>query len=411
MGAHHARSMNSPLPRSTRAVAVPLAGMLFTQTSAVMSLVTVPVLATEIAAETGLGASNVGLYTSLIFGAAMFTSAASGGVIHRLGPVRTNQVGLVFSATALLLALTANPWWLALSAVLIGAGYGPNTPSGSEVLGRVTPPRMRGLVFSIKQSGAPLGAMTGGLILPAMVAIGDWRTAVVTGALIVYAAAAAIEPLCARIDAGTRSSGPPRRASTLDAIRATFADAAMRRLTVAAFVLISVHTCFQTFTVAYLVDHVGLGLTAAGSLFAVLSVAGAISRVGLGWLSDRLRRARGVLVVLSLGASGSCALFALFPSSWTTGERVLACVFAGVGSAGWYGVFLAEVARLAPSERVGLATGGALFFLYAAICVGPLVFTATVSLTDSYPAAFWLGAAVSLIATVNLLRIPATSGR
>ena len=144
--------MNSPLPSSARAVSVPLAGMLFTQTSAVMSLVTVPVLATEIAAETGIGASFVGLYTSLIFGAAMFTSAASGGAIHRLGPIRTNQVGLVFSATALLLALTANPWWLALSAVLIGAGYGPNTPSGSEVLGRVTPPRMRALVFSIKQS-------------------------------------------------------------------------------------------------------------------------------------------------------------------------------------------------------------------------------------------------------------------
>ena len=403
--------MNSPLPRSTRAVSVPLAGMLFTQTSAVMSLVTVPVLATEIAAETGLGASKVGLYTSLIFGAAMFTSAASGGVIHRLGPVRTNQMGLVFSATALLLALTANPWWLALSAVLIGAGYGPNTPSGSEVLGRVTPPRMRGLVFSIKQSGAPLGAMAGGLILPAMVVVGDWRTAVVTGALIVYAAAVAIEPLRARIDTGTRRPSPPPRASTLDAIRTTLADIAMRRLTVAAFVLIAVHTCFQTFTVAYLVEHVGLGLTAAGSLFAVLSAAGAMSRVGLGWLSDRLRRARGVLVALSLGASASCALFALFPSLWTTAAMVLACVFAGIGSAGWYGVFLAEIARLAPSERIGLATGGALFFLYAAICAGPLVFTATVSLTDSYPAAFWLGAAVSLIATVNLLRIPATSGR
>ena len=403
--------MNTAFHGSARAVAVPLGGMLFTQTSALMSLVAVPVLATEIAGEAGVSASLVGLYTSLIFGAAMFTSAASGGVIHRLGPVRTNQVGLVFSATALLLALTANPWWLALSAVLIGAGYGPNTPSGSEVLGRVTPPRMRGLVFSIKQSGAPLGAMAGGLILPAMVAVGDWRTAVVTGALIVYAAAVAIEPLRARIDAGTRSSGPPRRASTLDAIRTTLADIAMRRLTVAAFVLIAVHTCFQTFTVAYLVEHVGLGLTAAGSLFAVLSVAGAMSRVGLGWLSDRLRRARGVLVVLSLGASASCALFALFPSLWTTTAMVLACVFAGVGSAGWYGVFLAEIARLAPSERIGLATGGALFFLYAAICVGPLVFTATVSLTDSYPAAFWLGTAVSLIATVNLLRIPATSGR
>ena len=43
MDALHARSMNTPLPRSTRAVAVPLAGMLFTQASAVMSLVTVAV--------------------------------------------------------------------------------------------------------------------------------------------------------------------------------------------------------------------------------------------------------------------------------------------------------------------------------------------------------------------------------
>ena len=44
----------------------------------------------------------------------------------------------------------------------------------------------------------------------------------------------------------------------------------------------------------------------------MLSVAGAISRVGLGWLSDRLSRARGLLVALSLGASASCALTATF---------------------------------------------------------------------------------------------------
>ena len=396
--------------QSARAVAFPLAGMLFTQTSAVMSLVTVPVLATEIALETGIGASKVGLYTSLIFGAAMFSSAASGGLIQRLGPIRTNQIALVFSATALLLTLTANPWWIALSAVLIGAGYGSNTPSGSEVLGRVTPPRMRGLVFSIKQSGAPLGAMAGGLVLPAMVAVGDWRTAVITGVLIVYAAVV-VQPLRAPIDHGTRDGGTPRRASTLDAIRATLADPALRRLTMAAFVLIAVHTCFQTFTVAFLVEHVGLGLTAAGGLFAVLSVAGAVSRVGLGWLSDRLRRARGMLVVLSIAASASCALTASFAGTWTIPAMVLACVFAGIGTAGWYGVFLAEVARLAPPERVGLATGGALFFVYAAICVGPLVFTAAVSICGSYPPAFWLGAAVSLLATVSLMRIPGTSGR
>ena len=90
---------------------------------------------------------------------------------------------------------------------------------------------------------------------------------------------------------------------------------------------------------------------------------------------------------------------------------VLACAFAGIGSGDWYGIFLAEIARLAPWERGGLATGGALFFLYAAICVGPLVFPATDSVAANYPIAFWLGGAVSLVATVNLLRIPGTTGR
>ena len=402
--------MNPSARAPSRAIAAPVAGMVLTQTCAVMSLVTVPVLATEIAREAGVAASLVGLYTSLIFGAAMFTSAASGAVIQRLGPVRTNQMALVLSATAMLLALTASPWWIALSAVLIGAGYGPNTPSGSEVLARVTPPRMRGFVFSIKQSGAPLGAMAGGLILPVMVVLADWRVALVTSVLIVYMAALVVQPLRTRIDGASRRAAPARRGSTRAAIGATLADPSLRRLTAAGFVLMAVHTCFQTFTVAFLVEHGGLGLTLAGGLFAVLSAAGSISRILFGWLSDRLTGARGLLVALSLVASGSCAVFALFSDTWPPVVMVLACLVSGVGSAGWYGVFLAEIARRAPSDRVGLATGGALFFVYASVFVGPAAFTTMVTITGSYPAALWLGAAVALIATFNLSRIP-RSGR
>ena len=313
--------MNTAERRTSRAVVLPLAGMLVTQTSAILSFVTVPVLATEIARETGIGASKIGLYTSLIFGAAMFTSAVSGEVIQRFGPVRTNQLALVFSATALLLTLTANPWWIALSAVLIGAGYGPNTPAGSEVLSRVTPPRMRGLVFSIKQSGAPLGAMAGGLVLPAMVVLGDWRTALLTSVAFVYATAVAVQPLRGRIDRGVRSAAPPRRGSTLTAIRETLADPALRRLTAAGFALMTVHTCFQTFTVAFLVEHVGLGLTLAGGLFAALSLSGSVSRILFGWLLDRLDRARGLLVTLSLVAGLVILLYKLLSRTGAGGSE------------------------------------------------------------------------------------------
>ena len=110
--------MTTAIKGSARAVAVPLAGILFTQTSAVMSLVTVPVLATEIAGETGLGASKVGLYTSLIFGAAMFTSAASGGALFFLyaaiciGP-------LVFTATVSVAGSYPVAFWLGAAVSLV----------------------------------------------------------------------------------------------------------------------------------------------------------------------------------------------------------------------------------------------------------------------------------------------------
>ena len=47
----------------------------------------------------------------------------------------------------------------------------------------------------------------------------------------------------------------------------------------------------------------------------------------------------------------------------------------------------------------------------AAVLVGPLTFTTMVAITGSYTPAFWLGAAVSLVATINCLRIPATDSR
>jgi len=52
-------------------------------------------------------------------------------------------------------------------------------------------------------------------------------------------------------------------------MRAVLATPPLRRLTAAAFVLMVLHGCFQTFTVAFLVEGVGLSLTMAGALFAV----------------------------------------------------------------------------------------------------------------------------------------------
>lgn len=391
---------------SARRVTWPLAGMMLTQTAAAMTLAAVPVLAPEIARDTGVDASAVGAFTALVFGAAMLTSALSGTLIERLGAVHANQAVLLASALALLVTLHAKLHALALSAVLVGAGYGPNTPTGSQVLARVTPPHMRGIVFSVKQSGAPLGAMLAGLVLPAVAVRYGWQAAIVTASALVLAAAAAVEPLRRRLDRLPAELPAGARPSPLAAMRAVLATVALRRLTAAAFVLMILHTCFQTFTVAFLVEHAGLELTVAGGLFALLAVCGSVARVALGWIADRAARAGRVLVITSLAGAAAAAVFATFSGGWSMAAMATACAAAGAASAGWYGVFLAEVARQAPAGRVGLATGGALFFVYSSIVAGPLMFTAAVAFAGSWPPAFAGLALLTLVATWNLARIP-----
>ena len=48
----------------------------------------------------------------------------------------------------------------------MGFGYGMTNPSGAELLMRITPKRRRNIVYSIKQTGIPLGGMLAGAIAP-----------------------------------------------------------------------------------------------------------------------------------------------------------------------------------------------------------------------------------------------------
>ena len=71
----------------------------------------------------------------------------------------------------------------------------------------------------------------------------------------------------------------------------------------------------------------------------------------------------------------------------------LAAVFAvsfvfGATAIGWNGVYLSEVARIAPPGRAGAATGASLAMTYAGVVAAPTVFWLIVSTSGSYAIAF-----------------------
>ena len=387
-----------------RSLLPPLSAMMLVQTMTAMAVVTVPVLAPEIAASLAIDAAAVGFYQSTAFVGAAFLTLMSGSLVLRHGGVRVNQTSVVLSAAGVGLAIAGSVPLVALGAVLAGMGYGLATPGASHVLARVTPPARRGLVFSIKQSAVPLGGLVAGVLFPPVAERFGWVWAIALACAMVASAALIIQPLRERLD----DDRNPRHRVRIDApgqsIRIIFATPRLRPIALVAFSFGAMQLCLFAFYVTYLVERVELDLVTAGALFAVMQGAGFVARIGWGWVSDRWISARPLLAVLGAGTVASTVAATGFSDAWPLAGLAVASAALGLTAVGWNGVYLAEVSRAVPMDKVGLATGGVLMFTFVGVVLGPSTFGAIVAMTGSYTAAF-IAMDVLVLATVVALVI------
>src|SRR5262249_23328541 len=126
-----------------------LVSMTVQQACATLGRSTVPLIAAAIIADLGIDPALVGVYVAIGAVAGFLTTMPSGGLIVRYGAMRMTQVGML--ALAVGLSLPASGWLalFALGAFVGGLGQALSTPSSSHLLGRLSPPRLAPLVFSI----------------------------------------------------------------------------------------------------------------------------------------------------------------------------------------------------------------------------------------------------------------------
>ena len=162
----------------------PLLLTLVIQAMVAMALLTLPVMAPVVAQALQVSPALVGLYVSVTYAGAMVATLLGGATVARLGAIRVSQWGLLLCALGLLLC--AVPWFpaMALGAVLIGLGYGPITPASSHLLARTTPKDQMSLVFSLKQTGVPLGSMLAGAIVPPLLLVMNWQASLAAVAVV-----------------------------------------------------------------------------------------------------------------------------------------------------------------------------------------------------------------------------------
>jgi MFS family permease len=336
-----------------------------------------------------LGAAAVGMFMALVYLGAMVATQVGAHVVRRFGPIRTSQVGLVVSALGLLLLGTTVLPLVALGAFVVGLGYGPITPASSQMLSRTTDPRRYALVFSIKQTGVPLGGVIAGLLVPPLVLLGGADAALSGVAALCVLAALSAAPLAGELDRERELGSPwPRPAQMLAPVRFVATHPVLRRVALVSFVFSMVQVSLTSFMVSMLTGDLRWALAAAGAALAVSQVAGVVGRIAWGFVADRWLGSRRVLLVLGWGMT-ACALATalLSPDSPVPLVLVLLAAF-GATAVGWNGVYLATVARLVPQPQAGMATAGTLFFTFFGVVVGPPVFGLLAAAMGSLATAF-----------------------
>src|SRR5258706_2854508 len=366
------------------------------------------ILAPAAQSDTGVSASSIGIFTALIYTMAALSAPVGGTFIARHGALRVSQYCLLLSGGGLALCAIAHPVALIVGAAVIGCGYGPVTPASSEILAARTPERARNLVISIRQTGVPVGGPLAGVHVPMLLLGFGWKAAVLATAGCNIVFALALQSVRGRYDSGRHAASRTSRPSLLSLLRMVFAHPELRQGTLASFAFAGIQMCLASFLVVFLTERAALTLTDAGFAFSIAMIGGIIGRVLWSVVADYIGSARTVLGALGTVMALSAFALSQISPEWRLSPVIAVCAVFGATAIGWNGVFVAEVARIAPGGNIALATGAALAFTYLGVVVAPFGFWVTVALSGSYTPGFILIGVATLIAALSYFRtVPA----
>ncbi|MBF4570591.1 MFS transporter [Plantibacter sp. VKM Ac-2880] len=381
-------------------VAAQTAGTLFVSTPAFL----IPLLH----AERGMSLAEAGVLAAAPTLGMVLTLIAWGWLADRIGERVVIAGGLALTALAAAGAIAAD-------GVIPSLGYGPlgillllggaasastNSASGRIVVGWF-PKDRRGLAMGIRQMSQPLGVTVAAVTVPSVAAASGISAAltislVATGVLAVACVIGLRNPprTVAPTPVPTGTTPNPIAARTRNPYRG---DAFLWRIHAVSILLVVPQFTLTTFALVWLVSDQGWNALAAGVLVGVSQFVGAVGRIGVGVLSDRVgSRVRplrwvavsAVVVMLLLAAAGFL--------QWPVAVAV-ALVVASTVTVADNGLAFTSVAEMAGPAWAGRALGAQNTGQFiAASVVGPAV-GALIGLVG-YPVAFLVVAVLPVVA-------------
>ena len=391
--------------------------MMLQQAFSYVCQIAMPILADRLAEDFGISRAWLGFYLFLQNIAAIIGAMGCGGFILRYGALRISQWCLILMGGSLFVVSTGVLWLYPLGAILLGMAA-VSTPASSHILARVCPPRIAPVVFSIKQTGVPVGSLIGGLLIPFLLSISVYSavfrtpihldaygTAFVAG-LLVYCVVLALQPIRAHFDADRQPDVKFSFSGVSDTMKLVISNPQLRDLSLGAFAFGGLQAIFSGFIILFMIDGLNYSEADAGSTFAIAAVTAIGGRIFWGYLGSTFTSARFVLGGIGIFGGVAAILTGFYDIRWNYSFILAVAILYNITALSWHGILLAETARLAPSDIVGGVTGSVLAFTSVAMMIYPAFYGGLLAITDSYSVGFILCSVPSFVAGVIFLRKP-----
>lgn len=375
--------------------------MLICQLAVALAAFTLPVIAPVAAQTLDIPGNFIGYYTSVMLVGATVSTLVASAFVHRYGALRVSQVTLVFAGLGLcIIPLVSLPYAILpvflISAFLIGIAYGPANPASSHLLVKLSPIHLRGRVLSIKQAAIPAGGALSGFAIPSLESTLGWKSTSLVAAAVCFLLVFFLQPWRRIYDADRSAHAPIMVNGLVGAFLIVKEYRALWLLAASSGAFAAVQFCFISLFVTVAVSATNFDLHEVGAALSVGMTVSIAGRIVWGWVSDYFAP-RKVLGSLGLGMS-LCAIVSitLGPEWHYLGLLALAIGFGCTGTS-WQGVYLTEVARIVPENKVTEATSGCMTVTFIGGLIGPGLAAFVTGLSGNITSGFVLIGIITLL--------------
>ncbi len=356
--------------------------------------VSLAVLFGEIIGDLHLNLVQVGLIWSIGSLPAIFTAPLSGAAIDRLGPKPVMLAGVFLVALTAGLRGVATSFGALLGIIVVVGGLVPLVINSSyKLCGIWLPYEQLGRANSILTMGMGLGSLLGALLSATVISpwLGGWRHV-----MFFYGVLAALFciPWAFIHPAPQSGEGKTGEPAAIPMGQALTHIAKLRNIWLLGITLLGISGCMQGLSgyLSLYLKNLGWPAVQADGALSLLNAAGLIFILPIGWLSDRFReRRKMLLVVLLLMAVGTGLL------SVANGRLVWAVIIlTGMANSGAMALLLALVIETDGVGPIyaGTAVGFVMFFFQLGNFLSPPLGNKLADFAPGLPFILWAGLVV-----------------